>query len=50
MASIRKEIRIEAAPEEVWDAVRDVDAVHERLCPGVLTGSRREGDLQFAEE
>jgi len=46
MASIRKEIRIEAAPEEVWDAVRDVDAVHQRLCPGVLTDSRREGGFR----
>jgi carbon monoxide dehydrogenase subunit G len=44
MASIRKEIRIEAAPEDVWAAVRDVGAVHERLCPGVLTDARMDGE------
>jgi carbon monoxide dehydrogenase subunit G len=46
MASIRKEIRIEAAPEEVWDAVRDVGRVHERLCPGVLTDAKLDGDAR----
>ena len=36
MATIRKQIRIQAAPEDVWAAVRDFHQVHERLCPGVL--------------
>ncbi len=36
MASIRKEILVEAAPEQVWDAVRDVGAVHRRLTPGLV--------------
>ena len=31
MASIRKEILVNAPPEQVWDAVRDVGAVHQRL-------------------
>ena len=31
MASIHQEIVIGAAPERVWDAVRDVGAIHERL-------------------
>jgi hypothetical protein len=44
MASIRKEIRIEAAPEDVWAAVRDVGHVHQRLCPGVLTDAKLDGD------
>ncbi len=34
MASIHQEIVIEASPEHVWDAVRDVGAIHERLAPG----------------
>ncbi len=42
MASIRKEILIEAAPEEVWAAVRDVGAVHERLAPGFVIDTRLE--------
>ena len=37
MASIRREVVIDAAPERVWDALRDVGAVHERLCPGFVT-------------
>jgi len=42
MASIRKEIVIEASPERVWDAVRDVGAVHERLAPGFVVDTRLE--------
>jgi carbon monoxide dehydrogenase subunit G len=37
MASIRREVVIDAAPETVWDALRDVGAVHERLAPGFVT-------------
>jgi carbon monoxide dehydrogenase subunit G len=42
MASIRKEIVIEASPKQVWDAVRDVGAVHERLAPGFVVDTRLE--------
>ena len=42
MASIRKQIAIEASPERVWDAVRDVGAVHERLAPGFVVDTRLE--------
>jgi carbon monoxide dehydrogenase subunit G len=42
MASIRKEILIEARPEDVWDAVRDVGAIHTRLAPGFVTDTRLE--------
>jgi len=42
MASIRREILIEARPEAVWDAVRDVGAVHERLAPGFVVDTRLE--------
>ena len=44
MASIRKDIHIDNDPTAVWEAVRDYGAVHERLAPGFLTASRREGD------
>ena len=37
MASIRREIVIEARPADVWDAIRDVGAVHTRLAPGFVT-------------
>jgi uncharacterized protein YndB with AHSA1/START domain len=34
MASISKERTIEADPDEVWSALRDWGALHERLVPG----------------
>lgn len=46
MASIHKEILIEARPENVWAAVRDVGAVHQRLAPGFVVDVRLEGDAR----
>ena len=46
MASIHKEIVIDAPARDVWDAVRDVGAVHRRLVPGVLTDARLDGDAR----
>ena len=46
MASIHKEIAVEARPEDVWDAVRDVGAVHERLAPGFVTDVKMDGDAR----
>ncbi|WP_246469235.1 SRPBCC family protein [Cohnella nanjingensis] len=34
MTTIRKEILIEASPEQVWDVVSDIGAVQYRLVPG----------------
>jgi uncharacterized protein YndB with AHSA1/START domain len=42
MASIRKEIVIDTPPEKVWDAIRDVGALHERLVPGFVVDTRLE--------
>lgn len=42
MASIRKEIPLDARPDEVWDAVRDIGALHTRLVPGFVTDTRLE--------
>jgi carbon monoxide dehydrogenase subunit G len=42
MACIRKEILLEASPESVWAAVRDVGALHERLVPGFVVDTRLE--------
>ncbi len=47
MASIRKELRLNVPADVVWDAVRDVGAVHKRLCPGVLTDTRLEKDARI---
>jgi uncharacterized protein YndB with AHSA1/START domain len=42
MASIRREITIAASPEHVWDALRDIGALHTRLCPGFVVDTRLE--------
>jgi carbon monoxide dehydrogenase subunit G len=44
MASIRKEISIDATPEDVWAAVRDWGALHERLVPGFVVDTRLDGE------
>jgi len=47
MASIRKEIPIDAHPDDVWAAVRDFGAVHERLAPGFVVDTRLDGDARI---
>lgn len=42
MASIRKEILTRARPDEVWDAIRDIGALHTRLVPGFVVDTRLE--------
>ena len=44
MASIRKEILIDARPGDVWDALRDFGAVHERLARGFVTDTQLDGN------
>jgi hypothetical protein len=42
MASIRREIVTRASPEAVWDAIRDLGALHTRLVPGFVVDTRLE--------
>jgi Polyketide cyclase / dehydrase and lipid transport len=42
MASIRREMFVEADPKDVWEAIRDVGAVHTRLAPGFVVDTRLE--------
>src|SRR4051794_16931747 len=44
MASIHKEIQIDAGPDDVWDALRDWGALHERLAPGFAVDTRLDGE------
>lgn len=44
MACIRHEIVIDVSPEDAWDAVRDVGAVHRRLVPGRAAATCLDGD------
>jgi uncharacterized protein YndB with AHSA1/START domain len=44
MATIRVERLIDARADEVWDALRDWGAIHERLVPGFVTDARLDGE------
>lgn len=44
MASIRKEVVIDAPRAAVWDAIRDVGALHVRLVPGFVVDTRLDGE------
>ena len=47
MASIHKDILIDAPASDVWDAVRDFGALHTRLVPGFVTDTRLDGDARI---
>jgi carbon monoxide dehydrogenase subunit G len=47
MASIRREIQINASPDHVWDALRDVGALHTRLVPGFVVDTRMEAGARI---
>jgi Polyketide cyclase / dehydrase and lipid transport len=46
MASILKDIPLNADAGDVWAAVRDFGAVHRRLAPGFVTDARLDGDAR----
>lgn len=46
MATITKEVEIHASPEQVWDALRDVGALHSRLAAGFVVDTRMEGNAR----
>lgn len=37
MTMIRRTFTVPASPDEVWDVLRDIGAVHTRLAPGFVT-------------
>ena len=47
MASIHKDIPIDAPADHVWDALRDFGALHTRLVPGFVTDTKLEGDTRI---
>jgi carbon monoxide dehydrogenase subunit G len=46
MASIHRDIPIDAHPDEVWAAVRDFGNLHRRLVPGFVIDARLDGDAR----
>ncbi|TFV74777.1 SRPBCC family protein [Bradyrhizobium frederickii] len=47
MASIHNDIPLPAPARDVWDAVRDFGALHERLVPGFVTACTLDGDARI---
>src|SRR6185295_12994730 len=47
MATIQKEIEIARDKSFVWDAIRDVGAIHRRLVPGFVIDCKLEGDSRI---
>jgi hypothetical protein len=46
MATVRRSIEIDVAPDAAWDALRDVGAVHSRLARGFVVDCRLDGDVR----
>src|SRR6202021_3609400 len=47
MASIQRDISINARPEDAWAAVRDFGAVHRRLAPGFVLDAPLDDDARI---
>ena len=47
MASIHKDITIDAPADEVWAALADFGALHQRLAPGFVTDTKLDGDARI---
>jgi carbon monoxide dehydrogenase subunit G len=47
MASIRREFLVNRSAAQVWDALRDFGAVHERLVPGFVLDAKMDDDARI---
>jgi polyketide cyclase/dehydrase/lipid transport protein len=43
MATLRQDVTLDADPADVWDALRDFGALHERLVRGFVTACESDG-------
>lgn len=46
MASIYRELEVDASPEFVWEAIKDVGAIHTRLARGFVTNTVLTGNVR----
>ena len=46
MASVHRELALDAPVEQVWSAIRDFGAVHERVAPGFVVACVVDGDVR----
>ncbi|MFT4118034.1 SRPBCC family protein [Bradyrhizobium sp.] len=47
MASIHNDVPLAASAHDVWDAVRDFGALHQRLVPGFVAACTLDGDARI---
>lgn len=47
MASIHKDVALDAPTADVWAAVRDFGALHTRLVPGFVLDTKCDGDVRI---
>jgi hypothetical protein len=47
MATLREEVRVNTPADRVWDAARDLGALHTRLVPGFVTNTVLDGDARI---
>ena len=47
MATLHNFVLINASPRDVWDAARDVGALHTRLVPGFVVKTELDGDARI---
>lgn len=47
MTSIHNDVPLPASARDVWDAVRDFGALHQRLVPGFVTACSLDGDTRI---
>lgn len=47
MSTLHEEVRVAAPAERVWDAARDIGALHTRLVPGFVTDTKLDGDTRI---
>jgi hypothetical protein len=47
MASIHKDVALDAPAADVWSAVRDFGALHRRLVPGFVLDTELDGDARI---
>jgi len=47
MATLHNSVLIDVAPDAIWDAVRDVGALHTRLVPGFVVSTKLDGDARI---
>jgi carbon monoxide dehydrogenase subunit G len=47
MTTLYNSVTIDVTTEKVWDAVRDIGALHTRLVPGFVNDTKLEGDARI---